>query len=86
MAMFKRNATTASRARDMTRVAATQASARSKYLAHLAAAQGYRAAASTGGAVSQARDYVRRHPMASVGVIAGVTGLLGLGMYRRNKH
>jgi ElaB/YqjD/DUF883 family membrane-anchored ribosome-binding protein len=86
MALFKRNISTASRAREMTRETARQVNARSKYLAHLAAAQGYRAAANTGSVMSQTRNYIRRYPKASLGVIAGIAGLLGIGMYRRNKY
>lgn len=85
MALFKRDISTAARAKNITRKAAQQVNARSKYLAHMAAAQSYRAAANGGDAMSRARSYIRRNPLAAAGIAAGIAGLLGFGLYRRNK-
>ena len=86
MALLKRTTGVTSQAREFTSDTAKQLQARSKYLAHLAAAQGYRAAASAQGLQSKASDYVRRHPLRFLGLIASVAGVLGLGIYRRNKR
>lgn len=86
MPLLKRTTGIANQAREFTSDASKQLQARSKYLAHIAAAQGYRAAASAQGLKSQARRYARRHPIRLIGLIASIAGLLGLSLYRRNKR
>jgi ElaB/YqjD/DUF883 family membrane-anchored ribosome-binding protein len=82
---LKRDAATSSRAKEVTQETARQLRARSKYFAHLAAAQGYRAAANSQGMMTQSGGYLRRKPLASAGIVAAIAGLIGLGMYRRKK-
>ncbi|HEX5512934.1 MAG TPA: DUF883 C-terminal domain-containing protein [Gammaproteobacteria bacterium] len=86
MALLKRTTDVASHAREFTSDTAKQLQTRSKYLAHLAAAQGYRAAASAQDWSTKTRDYARRHPLKLIGFAATIAGLLGLGIYRRNRR
>ena len=39
-----------------------------------------------GDLLARSSDYVRRHPLALFGVLISLIGLLGLGMYRRNRY
>lgn len=73
----------AGRAQDMVDDSRRQLRSRSRYLAHMAAAQGYRAAAKADDMRVQTRGYVRQHPMAVLGIAAGVVALLSLLMYGR---
>lgn len=86
MALLKWTSTAANRAQDMTEDTARQMRTRSRYLAHMAAAQGYRAAAKADDLRSQSSKYVRQHPAVTMGVVAGVIGLLSFLLYRRSRY
>lgn len=86
MALLKWTSATADRAQEMTSDTARQLRSHSRYLAHMAAAQGYRAAAKADHMQMQTRRYVRRHPMAMVGIAAGVISLLSMLLYWRNNR
>lgn len=82
----KRSTQAVAQARDFTTGTAKQLQARSKYLAHLAAAEGYRVAASAEELKTRASGLSRRYPMRLLAMIAGFVGLFGLTLWRRNRR
>lgn len=85
MALLKWTSAAADRAQDMAGDSRRQLRSRSRYLAHMAAAQGYRAAAKADDMRVQTRGYIRQHPVAVLGIAAGVISLLSFLLYRRNR-
>lgn len=85
MALLKWTSAATDRAQDVVSDTTRQLQARSRYYAHMAAAQGHRAAAKADNMRFQTSNYVRRHPMATLGIAAGVFSLLSFLLYRRNK-
>lgn len=86
LALRKRSTQAAAQAREFTTGRAKQLQAQSKYLAHLAAAQGYKAAASAQDMKSHATRLTRRYPLRVVAMIAGLVGLIGFSLVRRNRR
>lgn len=58
---------------------------RAKAMGHMAQAQGYRAASAANAAMARTGTYVRRNPLKSAGILAGLAGLIGWGVLRRRK-
>ncbi|NLO80993.1 MAG: DUF883 domain-containing protein [Xanthomonadaceae bacterium] len=85
MPLRKQTAQAAERARHFATGSARQLQARAKYLAHLAAAQGYRAAASAEEATTRATALARRHPLSLLALAAGCAALLGFGLLSRRR-
>lgn len=86
MARHKWTSVATDRAQHMTEDSVRQLQARSRYLAHMAAAQGYRAAAKADEVRVQTGRYARRHPMAMLGIAAGAISLLSMLLYWRNSR
>lgn len=73
-------------ARDYTVGTAKQLQARSRYLGHLAAAQGYRAVASAEDLKTQTDGMLRRYPLRVVAMVAALAGVLGFSIFRRQRR
>jgi len=86
MALLKRKTSPAERARQMASETARQLQTRSRHLVRFNPPARARGPMRFGDLLARSSDYVRRHPLALFGVLISLIGLLGLGMYRRNRY
>ena len=67
------------------RRAAHSVGLRAKALGHMARGQGYLAAARSNAMLARSSGYMRRHPWASMGIVAGLMSLIGYGIARSRR-
>lgn len=86
MALLKRKISPTERARQMASETARQLQTRSKHLVRFNAQTGSRTPMRFGDLLARSSDYVRRHPLALLGILISLIGLLSFQMYRRNRY
>lgn len=79
MALFRRD-TAMERFQAQARRRGKAMNARAKQFSYTARARGQQMAAGANRAMARTQDYVRRNPKKTVGVLAALAGLIGLGL------